>query len=74
LVARFSHHLALQWNLGEENTQSFEEQVQMAGYIRSLDPYDHPIVLHTFPDEQEQVYMPLLGWSEGLTWLSLQNH
>ena len=74
LVARFSHHLALQWNLGEENTQSFEEQVQMAGYIRSLDPYDHPIVLHTFPDEQEQVYMPLLGWSEGLTGLSLQNH
>ena len=27
LVARFGHHQALNWNLGEENTQSTEEQI-----------------------------------------------
>ena len=72
LVARFGHHLALNWNLGEENTQSKEEQLAMAGYIRAIDPYDHHIVVHTYPNQQNKVYNALLG-SEEITGVSLQN-
>ncbi len=73
LVARYAHELALNWNLGEENTQSTEEQRDMAGYLRELDPYDHHIVVHTFPNQQDKVYRPLLGKQSPFTGVSLQN-
>lgn len=73
LIARFGHGLALNWNLGEENTQSTEQQLAMAGYLRDIDPYDHPIVVHTFPNAQDQVYPKLLGKRSPLTGASLQN-
>lgn len=73
LIARFAHHLALNWNLGEENTQSTEELRAMAQYLRDTDPYRHLIVIHTFPDQQDQVYPPLLGGQSALTGASLQN-
>lgn len=73
LVARFAHNLALNWNLGEENTQSTAEQIAMIDYLRSVDPYDHPVVVHTFPNQQDKVYRPLLGENSPLTGLSLQN-
>ena len=56
LIARFSHNLALNWNLGEENTQSTKQQMEMIDYIRHTDPYSHSIVIHTYPDQQEQIY------------------
>jgi CubicO group peptidase (beta-lactamase class C family) len=61
LIARFAHHPALVWNLGEENTNTTAQLKGFARYIRSLDPYDHPIVVHTFPSKYEDVYAPLLG-------------
>jgi hypothetical protein len=73
LVARFAYELALNWNLGEENTQTPEQQRAMARYIRDLDPYDHHLVVHTFPDWQERVYSALLGEQSVLTGASLQN-
>lgn len=73
LIARFGHNLALNWNLGEENTQSTEQQQAMINYIHDVDPYDHHIVIHTFPNEQDKVYRPLLGDRSKLTGLSLQN-
>ncbi|MCA9145313.1 MAG: DUF5060 domain-containing protein [Planctomycetaceae bacterium] len=73
LVARFGHELALNWNLGEENTQTTEQQVAMAKYIRQCDPYHHSIVVHTFPGDQDKVYRPLLKANAGLTGTSLQN-
>lgn len=73
LVARFAHNLALNWNLGEENTQSTAEQLAMAQYLHDTDPYRHPIVVHTFPDQQDRVYPPLLGPDSPLTGASLQN-
>ena len=45
----------------------------MANYIAQLDPYDHNIVVHTFPDQQDKVYRPLLGKDSVLTGCSLQN-
>jgi hypothetical protein len=73
LIARFAHELALNWNLGEENTQSAEQQRAMSQYIRDTDPYDHHIVVHTYPDWQDRVYSRLLGGQSTLTGASLQN-
>ncbi len=56
LIARFGHHLALNWNLCEEtgdwtespNTFPFydEERLLLAKYVSELDPYDHHLVIH----------------------------
>lgn len=73
LIARFGHNLALNWNLGEENTQTTAQQQAMIDYIADLDAYDHNIVVHTFPGQQDKVYRPLLGSKSKLTGTSLQN-
>src|SRR5262249_30191199 len=73
LIARFGYSLALNWNLGEENTQSTDQRRAMARYIWETDPYHHHIVLHTFPDQQENSYQPLLAEQSVLTGVSLQN-
>ncbi|MBN1672596.1 MAG: DUF5060 domain-containing protein [Kiritimatiellae bacterium] len=62
LIARFGHHLALVWNLGEESTNTDAQRKVFADYIRALDPYGHPIVLHSYPGDKETVYSPLLGY------------
>lgn len=72
MVARFGHHLALIWNLGEENGHddngrqygagtSAEQMTAFSSYIAATDPYDHPIVVHHYPFEQDQVFKPLIG-------------
>lgn len=47
MVSRFGHHLALNWNLGEENDLSISKVKDDGEYIKGLDPYDHLIVVHT---------------------------
>jgi hypothetical protein len=64
LIARFAHHPALVWNLGEENTNTDAQRKAFARYIRDLDAYDHPIVCHTFPGQYDAVYGPLLGYED----------
>jgi hypothetical protein len=64
LVARFGHHLGLVWNLGEENTNSEAERKAFASFIRELDPYDHPVVVHTYPGQYDAVYNDLLGYAD----------
>jgi len=71
LVSRFAHHFGVVWNLGEENTNTVSQQKAFCDEIKRLDPYDHPIVLHTYPGAQERVYKPLLGF-KNLDGLSLQ--
>lgn len=73
LIARFGHELALNWNLGEENTQTPAQQRAMARYIHDTDPYHHLIVVHTFPNWQDKVYPELLGDRSVLSGASLQN-
>ncbi|MEO0794388.1 MAG: DUF5060 domain-containing protein [Verrucomicrobiota bacterium] len=57
LIARFGHHLALNWNLGEENgphgafltfsnTQNIAQRRAMAQWLRDNDPYNHPRSIH----------------------------
>ena len=72
LIARFSHHLALNWNMGEENTQTTRQLQDWAQYLKDTDPYDHNIVVHTYPNKHDEVYAPLLGGKSVLTGLSIQ--
>ncbi|MCR9244169.1 MAG: DUF5060 domain-containing protein [bacterium] len=73
LVSRFGHHLALNWNLGEENTNTTGQRIAFAQYFRDVDPYDHHIVVHTYPGQKNAVYTPLLGAASDLTGASLQS-
>lgn len=61
LVARFSHHHAAIWNIGEENGNSDEQRKAFAAYIRALDPYDHPITVHTRSGQASSFYDGILG-------------
>ena len=79
LIARFSHHLALNWNLGEENgewgrrhrtpPQDTGQRRSMARYFFDNDPYRHHIVIHN-----GQPFDDLLGEDSNLTGISLQTH
>ena len=71
LIARFGHHLALNWNLGEENNQPLEEVKKVARYVQQLDPYQHHLVIHTFPNKDDR-YAGLIGDQSPLTGASLQ--
>lgn len=73
MIARYAHNLALNWNMGEENTQTYLQQKEMAEWIRKMDAYGHPVVLHTYPDQQDKVYRPHLSKNSVLEGLSLQN-
>ena len=59
IVARFAHHLALQWNLCEEYNLGFNlgaERIRnFARYIRAIDPYDHPITVHCAGDPLKEL-------------------
>ena len=81
LIARFGHHLALTWNLGEENGpahfspdgQTAPQQRAMAAYFEAHDPYGHPVVIHThaWGEPKDELLPPLLG-APGLDGLSMQ--
>lgn len=82
LIARFGHHLALNWNLGEEHdlyqelNDSQNTRVKAyTSFIRSIDPYDHHIVIHSYPgtSTQNALYNPLLGNNSELTGPSIQS-
>ncbi|MEM9544793.1 MAG: carbohydrate-binding protein [Bacteroidota bacterium] len=72
LIARFGHHLALNWNMAEESTLTDAVAIATSNYIADMDPYDHNIVLHTYPGQQSQRYNPLLGNNSSLTGASIQ--
>ncbi|MDO6761498.1 DUF5060 domain-containing protein [Tamlana sp. 2_MG-2023] len=78
LIARFGHHLALNWNLGEENgdygntNQNDAQRIAMAKYFADNDPYENHIVIHTSPNGQDKIYTPLLGNKSELTGASVQ--
>lgn len=61
LVARFAHHSAVIWNLGEENNTPDPDRKAIAGYIRSLDAYKHPITVHTHNNKALTFYDGILG-------------
>lgn len=83
LIARFGHHLALSWNLGEENGWDDERGGPMGAantdgqrkafmeYISNLDAYNHPIKIHEI--EIADIYTALLAYQH-FDGPSLQRH
>ncbi len=68
LIARFGHHLALNWNLGEEiNNASLSQKAAWAQYFHDNDPYRHPIVIHNGAS-----HFDMMGEASKLTGFSLQ--
>ncbi len=79
LIARFGHHLALNWNLCEEwgDWGGFDgvksipryrtEYKALAQYVYDIDPYHHHLVIHNGED-----FDPLYGSDFKLTGASLQ--
>jgi hypothetical protein len=61
----------MNWNLGEENNQPIEEVKKAARYVWELDPYQHHLVIHTFPNQDDR-YAELIGDQSPLTGASLQ--
>ncbi len=81
LIARFGHHLGLVWNLGEENGpapwtpigQNDRQRKEMTKFIKEMDPYNHPVLLHTHSHDplRSDILNDILGFKD-LDGLSLQ--
>ncbi|MCH9022626.1 MAG: DUF5060 domain-containing protein [Planctomycetes bacterium] len=70
LIARFGHHLALNWNLGEEiNNATTAQKAAWAEYFWTHDPYQHHIVIHNGANHYD-----LMGKKSVLTGFSLQTN
>ncbi len=79
LIARFGHHLALNWNIGEENGkwpganttpwQTTTQRLACAQYFYDHDPYRHHVVIHN-----GQPFYDLLGPESKYTGLSIQTN
>jgi len=65
LIARFGHHVALQWNLCEEYNLDIKLSPELiksyAEYIHAVDPYDHPITVH-HAGKLPAAWNPFLGF------------
>jgi len=74
LISRYSHHLAITWNIGEENGpahwtpvgQTIQDRKEMMSYIKKTSPYNSFIVTHTHSGEPEHSALiePLLGFKD----------
>ncbi len=74
LIARFAHHPALVWNLGEENGpahwrpegQNTQQRKDMGAFFKANDPYGHSVVLHTHSaaSDKDELLTPLLGYQD----------
>lgn len=70
LIARFSHHLAVLWNMGEENgrpylgrgAQNDWQRMEMAEYFKTHDPYKNFVTVHNYTPDVQLIYTPLLGY------------
>ncbi len=80
LIARFGHHMALNWNIGEENGkwqgenhatpwQTTTQRLACAQYFYDHDPYRHHVVIHN-----GQPFYDILGPDSKYTGLSIQTN
>ena len=79
LIARFGHHLALNWNIGEEigdwerNHKTpplfTAQRLAAAEYFYNHDPYHHHVVIHN-----GVMFDDILGNTSKYTGISLQTH
>jgi len=76
LIARFAHVNGLMWNLCEEGIETFypaSRLISFADYIKSVDPYNHPIGVHNWikADGIDVVFSDFYG-QPSIDYLSIQ--
>jgi hypothetical protein len=74
LIARFGHHLAVTWNIGEENGpapwtpvgQTVQDRKAMMSYIKKTHPYESFVVVHTHSSDPDhsRLIEPFLGFKD----------
>jgi len=74
LIARFGHHLAVTWNIGEENGptswspvgQTVQNRKDMMSYIKRSNPYPCFVVVHTHSSDPDHTRLiePFLGFPD----------
>jgi hypothetical protein len=72
LIARFGYHLAITWNVGEENGwddaggyatgNTTQQRKDAADYLRQLAYYKDNITVHNGPSDNDGIYAPLIGY------------
>jgi len=73
LIARYAHHLALNWNLGEESTNTVQQVKDFGSYFAQNDPYKSISVVHTYPNsDHEKYYQPLVDSKTDVLGFSIQ--
>lgn len=83
LIARFGHHLAVTWNMGEENGpadftpkgQNHTQRNSMFDFFDKWDPYENLVALHTHaaPRYKDSILMPEI-YDRNLDAFSMQIH
>ncbi len=71
MVARFGHHMAITWNIGEENgwaegsgnntANTNKQRRDFASHLRSLTYYEDHIVIHNGPSTDDYIFDDLYG-------------
>jgi Domain of unknown function (DUF5060)/Putative collagen-binding domain of a collagenase len=82
MIARFGYHLAVTWNIGEENGwndndwyatgNTTQQRKDAADYLRQVAYYKDNITVHNGPSTDDGIFGPLLGTT--LTGPELQWH
>ena len=89
MMARFGHHLAVEWNISEEfgnvngkagayggtYAGTAAEAVKRGKLLQQLDPYDNLVVLHTGPGPLQGIYDEVLKQdASAIEGISMQNN
>jgi len=72
MIARFGYHLAITWNIGEENgvsdaytygvANTAQQRKDAADYLRQLAYYKDNVTVHNGDSGNDGIYAPLLGY------------
>jgi len=72
MIARFGYHLAITWNIGEENGvddastygagNTTQQRKDAADYLRQVAYYKDNITVHNGDSSNDGIYAPLLGY------------
>lgn len=69
MIARFGHHLALNWNIAEEynfkkatlTTSLLDRLTSSLQFFKDTDPWNMPRVVHNYPNYDIGLFEPFLG-------------
>ncbi|WP_271781866.1 Ig-like domain-containing protein [Aquimarina algiphila] len=72
MIARFGHHLAVEWNFSEEYRGTPASAIERIDFMAANDPWQNHRVIHTYPDEHNK-YTTWLSLDAKLTGASIQS-